>query len=166
MVRYEYKVVPAPKRGEKARGVKGIEDRFALALTTLMNQFGRDGWEYVRCDNLPVEERHGLAGRITTSAQNMLVFRRVIDEASARPQGELSRPAETVSTPGFAEPPQEPTFPMESEPLSATAASKLASILPLPEARRSSGPKLVASPQGKGHAPALGPAKKDLPSAD
>ena len=31
MQRFEFKVIPAPKRGEKARGVKTTEDRFALA---------------------------------------------------------------------------------------------------------------------------------------
>ena len=43
MQRFEYKVVPAPRRGEKARGVKTSEDRFALALATLMNALGREG---------------------------------------------------------------------------------------------------------------------------
>ena len=77
MQRFEYKVVPAPKRGEKARGVKTTEDRFALALTQLMNELGADGWDYVRSDALPCEERTGFTGTKTTF-QNMLVFRRVI----------------------------------------------------------------------------------------
>jgi hypothetical protein len=77
MQRFEFKVIPAPKRGEKARGVKTTEDRFALALTTLMNQLGAEGWDYVRADALPCEERAGLTGTKTTF-QNMLVFRRVI----------------------------------------------------------------------------------------
>ena len=82
MQRYEYNVVPAPRRGEKARGVKTTEDRFALALTTLMNTLGRDGWEYLRADTLPVDERTGLTGT-KTSFQNMLVFRRPVEEAKA-----------------------------------------------------------------------------------
>ncbi len=82
MQRYEYNVVPAPRRGEKARGVKTTEDRFALALATLMNTLGRDGWEYLRADTLPVDERTGLTGT-KTSFQNMLVFRRPVDEAKA-----------------------------------------------------------------------------------
>ena len=45
MQRFEYKVVPAPRRGEKARGVKTSEERFALALSTLMNTLGREGWD-------------------------------------------------------------------------------------------------------------------------
>ena len=82
MQRFEFKVIPAPKRGEKARGVKTTEERFALALTTLMNQLGAEGWEYVRSDTLPVEERQGLTGR-TTVYQTLLVFRRPRAEAAA-----------------------------------------------------------------------------------
>jgi hypothetical protein len=82
MQRFEYKVIPAPKRGEKARGVKTTEDRFAYALTQLMNQLGAEGWDYVRADALPCEERSGLTGTKTTF-QNMLVFRRQIGAASA-----------------------------------------------------------------------------------
>jgi hypothetical protein len=80
MQRFEFKVIPAPKRGEKARGVKTTEDRFAYALTNLMNQMGAEGWDYVRADALPCEERVGLTGTKTTF-QNMLVFRRIIASA-------------------------------------------------------------------------------------
>jgi hypothetical protein len=82
MQRFEYKVIPAPKRGEKARGVKTTEDRFAYALTQLMNQYGAEGWDYVRADALPCEERVGLTGTKTTF-QNVLVFRRVVEGAVA-----------------------------------------------------------------------------------
>ncbi|MBL4928619.1 DUF4177 domain-containing protein [Fuscibacter oryzae] len=75
MPRYEYKVIPAPRRGEKARGVKTTEERFALALTGVMNTLGAEGWDYVRADTLPVDERSGLTGT-KTSFQNLLVFRR------------------------------------------------------------------------------------------
>lgn len=74
---FEYKVVPAPKRGEKARGIKTTEERFALALTQMMNTLGADGWDYVRADTLPCDERSGLTGTKTTF-QNMLVFRRTL----------------------------------------------------------------------------------------
>jgi hypothetical protein len=84
MQRFEYKVVPAPRRGEKARGVKTSEDRFALALSTLMNALGSEGWEYVRADTLPLDERSGLTGT-KTSFQNLLVFRRVLEAAAEGP---------------------------------------------------------------------------------
>ena len=74
---YEYKIVPAPNRGLKAKGVKAPQDRFALALQTVLNETAADGWEYQRADTLPCEERVGFTGR-TTNYQNMLVFRRLI----------------------------------------------------------------------------------------
>ncbi len=72
---YEYKVVPAPQRGLKAKGKKTHEDRFAHALETAMNAYAADGWEYLRADTLPCEQREGLMGR-STVFQNILVFRR------------------------------------------------------------------------------------------
>ena len=79
MQRYEYRVVPAPRKGDKARGLKTIEERFAHALTALMNKMGEEGWEYQRADALPVDERVGLTGTKTTF-QNLLVFRRPASE--------------------------------------------------------------------------------------
>jgi hypothetical protein len=82
MQHFEYKVIPAPRRGEKARGARSAEDRFAYALTTLMNQLGADGWDYIRADALPCDERVGLTGTKTTY-QNVLVFRRAVSPATA-----------------------------------------------------------------------------------
>lgn len=149
MTRFEYKVVPAPKQGEKARGVRGAEDRFALALTNLLNAYGRDGWDYVRTDTLPVEERHGLTGRTSTTYQNMLVFRRALSEPAA--------PHDEAGFVGAAPQPQRPA----PEPLSASAASQLASVRPAVEPPpQPRGPRLVASPflERSPAAPALGPA--------
>lgn len=97
---YEYKVIPAPTRGIKAKGIKTPEDRFAHALETEMNTHAADGWEYLRTDTLPSEQREGLMSK-TTVYQNMLVFRRakrasadVQPAASVRP----ARPAPQVET--------------------------------------------------------------------
>ncbi len=100
----EYKVVPAPKRGTKARGVKATEDRFALALEDVMNAMATDGWEYQRTDTLPCEERVGLTGR-TTVFQNMLVFRRAVTatEESLAPRL-ISPPAPVIAAPPVATP--------------------------------------------------------------
>ncbi len=101
MSAYEYAVVPAPKKGLKARGVKTTEDRFANAIQTVMNEYGAAGWEYVRSDTLPCEERTGLTGR-TTTFQNMLVFRKplVATEAEAPPVAAVEAPAaEAIEAP-------------------------------------------------------------------
>ena len=84
MQRFEYKVVPSPQRGEKARGVKSAQDRFALAISNLMNALGREGWEYLRAETLPSEERTGFTGR-TTVYHSLLVFRRPVGAASSLP---------------------------------------------------------------------------------
>lgn len=77
MSQYEYKVVPAPKKGLKAKGIKSAENRYANALETAMNALGAEGWEYQRSETLPSEGRSGLTRRVTTF-QNMLVFRRAV----------------------------------------------------------------------------------------
>lgn len=82
MPRYEYKIVPAPAQGEKSRGIKTAEDRFAFALANAINGLAREGWEYVRCDTLPTEERAGLTKRRTVYV-NLLVFRREVDLADS-----------------------------------------------------------------------------------
>lgn len=81
-MRFEFKVVPAPRRADKHRGVKTIGDRFALTLQALMNDLGAEGWDYVRADTLPVDERAGLTGT-KTHFESMLVFRRALPEAAA-----------------------------------------------------------------------------------
>lgn len=75
MARYEYRVVPAPDRGKRAKGAKGAADRFAHALELLINGMAQDGWHYLRAETLPCEERTGLTGRSRT-LQNVLIFRR------------------------------------------------------------------------------------------
>lgn len=77
MPRYEFRVIPAPRRGEKAPGLRTTEDRFANSLEQAMNEMGEDGWDYVRTDILPCEER-GLTGKRTITDQAMMVFRREI----------------------------------------------------------------------------------------
>ncbi|KPU84339.1 hypothetical protein JI58_04345 [Marinosulfonomonas sp. PRT-SC04] len=81
MPHYEYKVVPAPKKGLKIKGVKTVEARFSHAMMDILNELGAEGWEYQRSDTLPCEERSGLRGRSIT-VQNMLVFRRAITTQS------------------------------------------------------------------------------------
>lgn len=98
MQRFQYKVIPAPRRGEKAKGAKSTEDRFAVALTSLMNQMGAEGWEYVRADTLPCDERAGLTG-VKTSYQALLVFRRplAVDEPAAPEAKSMQAPLRVVT---------------------------------------------------------------------
>lgn len=79
MTAWEYKVVPAPSKGLKARGIKGPEGRFANALENVMNEMAAEGWEFLRAETLPSEERSGLTSS-TTTFRSVMVFRRLRSE--------------------------------------------------------------------------------------
>ncbi|MFZ3581087.1 DUF4177 domain-containing protein [Loktanella sp. DJP18] len=133
MAHYEYKVVPAPRRGEKLRGVRASEDRFAIALASVMNAQAADGWEYQRTETLPSEKREGLMGKATVF-QNMMVFRRM-----------KTAPSPTVAPVPMIEdkrddtPPQdavastEPTAGSQVPPLTAAAAPASPDAEPVPK---------------------------------
>lgn len=80
MPEYEYKVIAAPTKGVKAKGIKSVEDRFSNALELKMNEMAAEGWEYQRAEALPSIERSGLTSTKTTW-HNVLVFRRLKDTA-------------------------------------------------------------------------------------
>lgn len=82
MSTYQYRVVPAPTKGLKAKGIKGPEARFSNTIEDLMNEMGTQGWEYQRAETLPSVERSGLTGS-TTEWRNVLVFRKPRDSAIA-----------------------------------------------------------------------------------
>lgn len=77
MPAFEYKVVPAPAKGTKAKGIKTPEARFANSVEITLNEMAAEGWEYLRAELLPSEERSGLTGS-TTNWRNVLIFRRAI----------------------------------------------------------------------------------------
>lgn len=112
MTDYEYTVIPAPGRGEKIRGAKTSADRFCAALGSALNGMAAQGWEYVRAETLPSEERSGLTGRATVW-NNVLVFRRAL--AQVQPQhnpGPAAPPVQAAARPAAqrvaAPPAQEP----------------------------------------------------------
>jgi hypothetical protein len=108
MQQFEYRVVPAPQRGEKVRGAKTTAERFAAALMSVMNDLGRDGWEYLRADTLPCEERVGLTGK-SSSFLHMLVFRRPL--AGTATEGRAAPAAPRIARPMQEEPEPVPTPP-------------------------------------------------------
>lgn len=93
MTQYIYRVVPAPAKGEKSSGVKGAEARFARGLETAINAQAREGWEYLRAEILPSQERQGLTGTRTVQ-RSVLVFRRPARTADAaeEPAAEAAPP--------------------------------------------------------------------------
>jgi len=82
MPRYEYKLVAAPVKATRHKGLKGA-DAFAATLQDVMNDMGAEGWSYLRTDILPEDIRSGLTAR-TTVYRTILVFQRIrIDTADA-----------------------------------------------------------------------------------
>ena len=76
MQTYEYKVIPAPNRSKRVKGVKGSAGRFAAVLSETMNEQAMEGWEYLRSDSLPVEEKPNFFKSRVETYQTVLIFRR------------------------------------------------------------------------------------------
>jgi hypothetical protein len=74
---FDYKVIPAPARAEKRKGVKDPATKFALTLETVLGAQAAQGWEYLRAETLPCEERKGLTGTVQVF-HSVLVFRRPV----------------------------------------------------------------------------------------
>ena len=120
-MQFEYKVVPAPRKGEKLPGVRTAPDRFALTLSSLMNALGREGWEYLRAETLPCEERVGLTGR-TTVFQNMLIFRRQMVPAQTAVTSAAPVLATQPAVPAPVMPPAAPALAVQARDLVDMAA--------------------------------------------
>ncbi|MEM8698409.1 MAG: hypothetical protein AAGF44_04525 [Pseudomonadota bacterium] len=77
---YEYKAVGGPERGRRRRGAKTRSDRVAVALEEIIAREAIDGWQYLRTDLIPVEERRGWLGRVQEIHRSVMVFRRELTE--------------------------------------------------------------------------------------
>ncbi len=113
-MRLEYKVIPAPLRAGKTKGVKGAEAKFAFSIEAVLNEMAQDGWDFQRAETLPSEERAGLTSK-TTVFRNLLVFRRevmdALDELKPRLLDAPSEATESQPTaPDDAQPKLEPTL--------------------------------------------------------
>ncbi len=157
MPRYEYRVVPAPNRGVKARGVKGAEARFSYALQELMNQMGHNGWEYQRAETLPSIERSGLTST-TTEWRNVLVFRRAITTDLDAFQPELLPAPNSRPEPAIADGPpaqvsadaaqSEAETPEADEPVGDIAKEAAMTAAPTPEEADAKAPSDGAADTG------------------
>lgn len=157
MSSYEYTVIPAPARGEKTRGAKTGIERFAATLTEVLNDMARDGWDYVRAETLPAEERSGLTGRSTTY-HNLLVFRRAIAAARSEPA-----PAAAAPTPARIEPvpqPEPAPDPVAKGPFSAPMRAAAPSPEDAAPRARTAEPPLKAPEPAIPSGPRLGPASR------
>lgn len=74
---YEYKVVPAPIRATRAKGLKTTADRFSHALAERINAEAAGGWQFQRIETLACEDR-GRLWRSKSSAQTVMIFARAL----------------------------------------------------------------------------------------
>jgi hypothetical protein len=84
-------------------------------MTTLMNEMGRDGWDYIRADTLPAEERAGFTRKVTVY-QNLLTFRRSLPSAAEKP---------TSGKQAAEEPAEIPLVPLKAREPVASAAPRI-----------------------------------------
>lgn len=87
---YEYLTLPAPRKADKVKGAKTPEARIAQAMQSLLNEQAAEGWDYLRADLVPMEERAGLTSK-SVSYHTVLVFRRLRDSephATIAPQSD------------------------------------------------------------------------------
>ncbi len=97
---YEYKCVGAPEKARRIRGARTRTDRVAGAMEELINEEAVNGWEYLRTDLVPVEEKAGFFSRAQEVHRAVLVFRRatVLAAPAQRhaPQQPAHQPAEAM----------------------------------------------------------------------
>lgn len=118
---HEYKVVPAPQRAQKVKGLKTTGQRFAHTLAEAINAEAAGGWQFLRTETLPCEER-GTLGSVRTTTITVMVFARelgqlrpqasvalaaVQDPAAAAPEAEIAAPPPPQAA---AAPRREPVF--------------------------------------------------------
>lgn len=113
MQRHEYTVTAAPDRGQRAKDAKTPTDRYALALAGILNDMAAEGWEYVRAETLPSDERSGIASR-QTLWHNVLVFRRALPDAPSVDSVAPHPTRDEDATPAPAAPPAQAAPPAPS----------------------------------------------------
>ncbi|WP_417586397.1 hypothetical protein [Pararhodobacter oceanensis] len=75
---FEYKVVPAPVRAAKVKGLKTTHERFAHTLAERINAEAAGGWQFQRVETLSCEERKFFGGT-KASTQVVMIFARDLD---------------------------------------------------------------------------------------
>ncbi len=78
MTGYTYKTVAAPRRLKKVKGVKGQDALLAHSVEELIAVEAAQGWEYLRADTFPVEEKGGMFSKAVVTERALLVFRKPV----------------------------------------------------------------------------------------
>lgn len=90
MSRYEFKVIPSPKRPRKLTDLTKDQDKFCATVSDVMCDMGLEGWEFIGAETLPFEYRR-FAVFNRKIEKSCLVFRREIQplggvEAAVKPK--------------------------------------------------------------------------------
>jgi len=142
MSEMEYRVVTAPRKVQKVKGVRGTGERYAVNLTDLMNAEAAAGWQYLRAESLPVDEKYGMMGKTQERFVNLLVFQRV------KPDFNKSADAAEASTPDI-----------NSATSGVVVEPPLVSDEPAADYRMLNTPGIDDEPEGE--IPSLGAASRD-----
>jgi len=128
---FEYKVIPAPRRGRRGKGIKGAPGRFAYAIEVAINEMAEDGWDFVRAETLGADEREGMMRRLTETFHAVLVFRRE-KAAAPTPTSPIlteAKPEVTSAAPEAVAPKKlvaEPKAPVAEKPVTKPKVTKKA----------------------------------------
>ena len=109
MTTYQYKTVAAPRKLKRVKGVKGADALAAHHVEEAIAVEAADGWEYVRTDRFPIEEKNGMFSRPQVSERAVMIFRKEIVQQvamAAQPVQPASQPVQPAPQP--APPPQQP----------------------------------------------------------
>lgn len=112
---HEYKVVPAPDRPARLRGVKSQADRFALGLAEVLNLHAEDGWELLRTETFTIVEAQGWFGKSVTVTRTMLILARPRIDAAAASAPRAAEPPEAMRRPLAAAAPGPALAPTQSD---------------------------------------------------
>lgn len=101
-MRYEYIVIAAPTRIERAKRKLSAAERLADTMTAAINEMAADGWEYLRTETMTVEDKKGRFSKVEEVIETVLVFRRSV--APVEPVRRARERIETVNEPPRTDP--------------------------------------------------------------
>jgi len=99
MQHYDYKVVPAPRRLKKIRGISSSAELCAMTLAETLNAVAREGWEYLRAEQVAAAPVGGWFRRGAEVVETVLVFRRPREAPGPRIAVEGEAPAAVPAEP-------------------------------------------------------------------
>ncbi|MGB0505567.1 MAG: hypothetical protein ACPGGK_05170 [Pikeienuella sp.] len=116
---FEYKTVAAPRRIKKVKGVKGRGESLAAMIEAIIQDESAGGWDYLRTDIFPVDEKPGWFSSRAEVHKGVMVFRRGVPERQVAAVQSAPQPvAQPAAQPVMSQP--EPAAPTETPSFSAT----------------------------------------------